>query len=110
MRDYLILYVATLVVLAPLDALWLTVVANSFYAREMGDLLTDNPNMKAAVAFYLLYGAGLVIFAIAPAAEPGGGGWAKAALMGGMFGFFAYMTYDLTNLATLRGFPFSVAR
>ncbi len=32
-------------------------------------------------------------------------GWRKTALTAGLFGFFAYATYDLTNLATLKQWP-----
>lgn len=37
----------------------------------------------------------------APAEVP----WSRAVLAGALFGFFAYATYDLSNLATLRGWP-----
>jgi uncharacterized membrane protein len=56
--------------------------------------------MRAAAAFYLMYPAGVVMFAVAPSAN-----WVHAVLLGAALGVFAYGTYDLTNLATLRRWP-----
>ena len=72
----------------------------------IGALLADQINITAAVVFYLLYVAGIVIFAISPALESGS--WRTALTMGALFGFFAYATYDMTNLATLRDWPVAV--
>ena len=69
--------------------------------------MAERPNLVAALAFYLLYPAGLVSFAVL--AHAGDAGWRSAALAGALFGFFAYATYDLTNLATLKGWPVGVA-
>ena len=62
--------------------------------------MAENPNMTAAVVFYLLYIAGILVFAVRPALA--NGDWRTAALFGALFGFFAYATYDLTNFATLK--------
>jgi uncharacterized membrane protein len=59
--------------------------------------------MTAAVLFYVLYIVGICLFAIAPALR--GNSWPTALFMGAAFGFFAYMTYDLTNMATLKVWP-----
>jgi uncharacterized membrane protein len=88
-------------VMAVLDAVWLSVVANGFYKSQVGKLLLDKPNMSAAVLFYIIYVVGIVLFVINPALEKGS--WQYAAIYGGLFGFIAYATYDLTNLATLKG-------
>jgi uncharacterized membrane protein len=56
-----------------------------------------------AILFYLLFIAGLVYFAVRPALDVGG--WRRALLLGAAFGFLTYMTYDLTNLATLQDWP-----
>ncbi len=90
-------------VMGVLDAIWLSVVANKFYKANIGPLLLEKPNMVAAVVFYVIYVVGVVVFAIAPATD-----WKHAALLGALFGFVAYATYDLTNLATLKGFPLKV--
>ncbi len=85
------------------DALWLSVVANKFYKSQIGQLLLDKPNMAAAVAFYIIYVVGVVVFVLLPALEKDS--WQHALGFGALFGFVAYATYDLTNLATLKGFP-----
>lgn len=89
-------------IMAVIDAVWLSVIANKFYKSQIGSLLLDKPNMSAAVAFYLIYVLGIVMFVLHPALERGS--WMYALLYGALFGFVAYATYDLTNLSTLKGF------
>jgi uncharacterized membrane protein len=96
-------YVLTAAVFFVIDLLWLGVVARDLYARSLGPLLRDDVRWAAAAVFYLLYIVGIFIFAIVPAVGRESPGY--AALMGALFGFFAYATYDLTNLATLEGWP-----
>ena len=80
-------------------------------SREMGqafpELMADNVNMVAAFGFYLLYSIGLFVFVVQPALASGS--WQTAAMMGALFGLVAYGTYDLTNLAVMKGFPLQVA-
>jgi uncharacterized membrane protein len=97
---YAIYYVSTLAVCAAVDFMWLTVMKDRLYAPVMGDMLTATPRLSAAVAFYLLYAVGVTIFVGAPALASGA--WSKATVSGALFGLFCYMTYDLTNQATLR--------
>ncbi len=88
--------------MAAIDAVWLSIVANKFYKSQIGQLLLDKPNMVAAALFYIIYVVGIVAFAVSPALEKGS--WQYALGMGALLGFVAYATYDLTNLATLKGF------
>ena len=88
-----------------LDMLWLGVIAKSFYMQGIGHLMAERPNVAVAVGFYVLYALGIVVFAVAPGEA---GGWSRTLALGAMFGFFAYATYDLTNLATLKNWPISV--
>jgi uncharacterized membrane protein len=104
---YVPAYLAAAVVFLVLDLLWLGVVAGGFYRTALGTLLLEKPNLPAAVAFYALYLAGVVIFAIAPAFRERS--LRKAVVSGGLFGFFCYATYDLTNLATLKGWSVAVS-
>jgi uncharacterized membrane protein len=106
MRDFVIGYLATGVIMAVLDAIWLVVVANRFYKSQIGALLRPRPNFAAAVVFYLIYVAGVVAFVVSPALERQS--WLYALGYGALLGLFAYATYDLTNLATLRGFTLTV--
>ena len=101
MTRIIVAYLATLVAFCAGDFAWLGAVAIGFYRSEVGPLLLATPNWPAAAAFYALYAAGTVFFGVMPALRTGS--WAKALRQGALFGFFAYATYDLTNLATLRG-------
>ena len=96
-------YMAVLAFFALVDTLWLGVVARGFYRAELGSLLAPEVRLDAAVLFYVVYAAGIVVFAVAPALRAES--LVTALAMGGLFGFFAYATYDLTNLATLRDWP-----
>jgi uncharacterized membrane protein len=99
-------YGVTLAIFVVIDIAWLTVMGPRLYRPALGDLLLPQVNLKAAFAFYLLYPAGLVIFAVSPALKSGE--LATAAIMGALFGFFCYATYDLTNQATLRNWTTTV--
>jgi len=100
-------YLLTAVVFFAIDMLWLGVVARAFYRKHLGHLLADQVGWAAALAFYLLYIAGILVFAVFPALARGS--LARAALLGCLLGLVAYAAYDLTNLATLEGFPPLVA-
>ena len=100
-------YVATLLAFTVIDFVWLGFVAHGYYRSQIGHLLAGDVNLPAAAAFYLIYALGLVIFAVQPAVA--GGGVTKALMLGAMFGFFCYATYDLTNLATLKNWTLPVS-
>lgn len=100
-------YGIALIVFLALDALWLGVIARNFYANRMGELLLDQPRWGVAAVFYAVYVVGIVYFAIATGLN--GGGVSTAALNGALFGFFAYLTYNATNLAVLKGYDPVVA-
>lgn len=104
---WLVVYLATLVAFAVVDFVWLGLAAKDFYRAGIGHLMGSGFNIPAAVAFYLIYTAGLLFFAVNPAVEHGD--WQRAIGLGAAFGFFAYATYDLTNLATLKDWPLNVA-
>jgi uncharacterized membrane protein len=106
MGDFLIRFLVAGVIMAVIDAVWLSVVANKFYKSQIGPLLLAKPNLSAAVVFYLIYVAGIVAFVVAPAVEKGS--WQHALGYGALLGLVAYATYDLTNLATLKGFTVKV--
>jgi uncharacterized membrane protein len=102
-------YLAALVPFLVIDLIWLGVVAKGFYRRELGDLIRQPVGKVAALAFYLLYPLGLAIFVIPQALSSVGSGVVQAFTYGALFGMFAYGTYDLTNLATTRGFSTKLA-
>jgi len=98
-----LIYVTTLAIFVVVDFVWLGVIAKSFYGRQIGPLLKQPFSLPAILAFYAVYAAGIVVFAVHPALAAGA--WTHAARDGALLGFFCYATYDLTNLATLRGWP-----
>jgi uncharacterized membrane protein len=100
---YIKLYALTVPVFFILDIFWLGVVAKGFYRSNLANFLSPSVRWGVAILFYLIYLAGILIFAIQPALERDS--LARAVLVGGLFGFFTYATYDLTNLATLRDWP-----
>lgn len=90
-----------------LDLVWLGYVAHNFYRTQLGPLMADTINIPAAMAFYVVFMAGVAVFVIAPAVTAGS--WLQALIHGALFGFVTYATYDLTNLATVRGWPAQLA-
>ena len=99
-------YVLTALVFFAIDLVWLGVVARGLYRRYLGDFLADQPNWTAAIIFYLLFIVGILVFAVMPALERHSA--SHALLYGALFGLFTYATYDLTNLATLQGWPLGI--
>ena len=89
-----------------LDYIWLGFIAKKLYYAEMGKLLLDKPNMGAALAFYLIYVVGVLVFVVNPALAKES--WQYALGIGALFGLVAYATYDLTNLATMKDFPLKI--
>ena len=100
--QHIYLYLLTIPVFFLIDIVWLAWLARDMYQTKIGHLMGP-VNWTAAVLFYLVFIAGILIFAVLPALE--GGTWQKALLWGVLFGFFTYATYDLTNYATLRDWP-----
>lgn len=100
------LYFIALPVFLAIDAVWLTFVAKNFYAKQIGFLFAKNPNLLAALFFYLIFIAGLVFFVITPALDRKM--LTHALFAGAFFGFVTYATYDLTNLATVKDWPLLV--
>jgi uncharacterized membrane protein len=103
MAQYAKIYVAALVGFLAIDMLWLGVLARGFYRRHLGFLFADQVNWWAAFSFYLLFVAGVLVFAVAPALQAGS--LSRALLLGGLLGLLTYGTYDLTNLATVKSWP-----
>jgi len=90
-----------------LDFVWLSTATERFYKPMLGDLLAEQPKLGVAAAFYLLYVVGIVALAVLPGVREGS---VIAALWrGALFGLLAYATYDLTNLSTLRDWPWQIS-
>ncbi len=103
MKRYSVLYLATLIVLVPLDFLFLGIIAKGFFTSQVGDML-GAIRLAPALLFYLLYVVGIMIFA---SGWPGAT-WSSTLLYGALFGFFCYATFELTSLSLLRHWTWPV--
>lgn len=99
-------YSLTLVVFLIVDLLWLGVIARGIYTKYLGDFLSDQVNWTAAIIFYMIFVAGILLFVVHPAVEKNS--FESVLIMGALFGMVTYATYDLTNLATLKGWPLEI--
>ena len=104
---FLKLYAIALPTFLAIDLIWLGLVARSFYQDKLGHLLRADVNWAAAIVFYLLFVLGMVGLVVWPAVERQS--VIRALLLGALIGIVAYSAYDLTNLATMKGFPVLVA-
>lgn len=104
MKRYVILYLATLLVLVPIDFLFLGFVAKDFFNAQVGDMLGDIRPLPA-VLFYLLYVVGVLVFVSGPTTAT----WSSTLLYGALFGLFCYATFELTSLSLLRHWTWPVA-
>ena len=84
-----------------IDVIWLSFATKSFYRPLIGNLLTDKPVMWAAALFYILYVFGMALVVIQPCLDSAS--LFKTVYTGFIFGLVAYGTYNLTNMAVLKG-------
>jgi uncharacterized membrane protein len=98
--SYLKAYVGVLIVFGAIDAAWLTFMGPIIYRPALAEILAPSLRVAPAIAFYLIYPVGVVLFAVTPALRAGT--LASAFVLALLFGAIAYATYDLTNYATLR--------
>lgn len=105
-KKLLICYVLTFAVFFILDMAWLGFIAKDIYKKYLGGFLSEQVNWTAAIIFYLLFVVGVFFFAILPSVEKNS--LTSAIMLGALFGFFTYATYDLTNLATLKNWPLNI--
>jgi uncharacterized membrane protein len=107
MTKYAASFGAIALIMVALDVLWIGVIAKPLYQDGIGHLMAQNPRLSAAALFYAVYALGLLLFVVLPSAEAGN--WHTPLMRGALFGFFAYATYDLTNLATLKDWPIGLS-
>lgn len=105
-KSIIISYILTFLVFLAVDMVWLGLIAKNIYQKYLGSFLSENVNWTSAFIFYIIYVIGIFIFVINPAVK--NDSVINAILLGAIFGFIAYATYDLTNLATLKGWPLQI--
>ena len=103
MKTVLIAYAGTLVSLLIADAIWLGLVARTFYRDQLGELMLPSPNLAIASVFYVFFAMAIVLLAVMPGIKANS--LLTALGYGAVLGLAAYGTYDITNLATLKGWP-----
>lgn len=99
-------YLVVTGIFVAIDAVWLTLIAGTFYKKELGGLLRKKALLGPAALFYALYVAGIVIFALDPALAAQS--IASVVGHGALLGLLMYATYDLTNFSTLKAWPAKV--
>ena len=101
-------YLATAIGFLAIDSVWLGVIAPDLYERSIGHLMADTFRLDGAIAFYVMFIAGILYFAVFPALNAENPRWQAATVKGGLLGALTYATYDLTNFATLKDWPVSL--
>ena len=103
MKRYAVLYLATLIVLVPVDFLFLGTIAKAFFTAQVGDMLGE-VRLAPAILFYLIYVAGILVFVNAS----DGATWQSTLIYGALFGLFCYATFELTSLSLLKHWTWPV--
>ncbi len=107
MTQIIVAFISTALAFAIIDLLWISRVALPYFFSKIEHLIAIN--IPAAVLFYLMYMSGIVYYAVYPALQStSDGAWRQALVAGCFFGFFCYATYDLTNMATLKDWRWSL--
>ena len=107
MAKFFAIYVAIFLIMLVIDMLWLGVIAKPLYQQGIGHLMAAKPNLVAAGLFYVIFPIGLMFFAVIPdGVSPE---WKRVLINAAVFGFFAYATYDLTNLAIMKNWPIGLS-
>ncbi|HRR09361.1 MAG TPA: DUF2177 family protein [Rhodothermales bacterium] len=107
MMKYIYLFIGTFAIFMAIDLLWIGVLMKDFYRDRIGFLMAKDVRWGAAMVFYVLYIAGILYFVVLPVLESRGG-IEVVLLKGALLGLLCYATYDLTNMATLEGWPLSM--
>lgn len=103
LADLIFIFSVAIFFFLVIDLIWLGYVARDHYRKHLKRKLLEHPKWGAAFLFYALFIIGLMYFAIVPAID--NQQFVEGILDGAMYGFFTYVTYQLTNYATLKAWP-----
>ena len=103
MKRFAIVYLSTLVILLPLDFLFLGTIGKSLFEKNVNDMILATPRMAPAILFYLIYLSGIVVFVNGTASN-----WTSNLGYGALFGLFCYATFELTNMTVLKHWEWAV--
>lgn len=101
---FVIVYLSTAAVMLPLDFAFLSTIGKKLFEREVPDMLATSPRLAPAILFYLIYLGGIVALVNGASTDD----WRHNLLHGAVLGVTAYATFELTNLALLRHWTWSV--
>jgi len=104
---YIKLFLASFVTFLLLDAIWLGLIAKTFYAKNLALYLTNNVIWSSALIFYVVFNIGLLVFVVLPSIEKNS--YATLVIYSLLYGLVTFATYDLTNLATIKDWPLIVS-
>jgi uncharacterized membrane protein len=104
MKRFAIIYLSTLVILLPVDLLFLGAVGKKLFADNVGDMTLSTPRLAPAILFYVIYLAGIVVFVNGTTPAD----WTHNVKFGALFGLFCYATFELTNMALLKHWEWAV--
>jgi uncharacterized membrane protein len=96
-------FAMTFIIFLAFDFVWLTKISPGFYKEHIGHLMAEQPDLWAALAFYVIFIAGVTWFAVLPAAV--NYRFRDAFGRGAFFGLVTYATFDLTCQAVLKDWP-----
>jgi uncharacterized membrane protein len=100
------LYALTALVFFAVDMIWLGILAKGFYQQHLGHLMRSDVIWVAALLFYLIFIAGILVFSVLPGLEAQS--LTHSLMLGAFLGLVTYATFDLTCLALLKDFPIVV--
>ena len=107
MLPYILSYISWILTLLILDGIMIWFVILPTFKKYIPSYLNTDMNFPAAIAFYLLYILVLLLLVIIPWVEM------KSSLIhilqkSALFGFGAYMTYELTSMSVMKGWSWNM--
>ena len=103
MRNVLIQFAVAFSAFMIIDLAWLGIVARNFYKDQLGPLMAQDTIWASAIAFYILFVIGILYFSVNPGLNSGS--FKQTLRNAALYGFFTYMTYELTNYAVIEKWP-----
>jgi uncharacterized membrane protein len=97
---FIVAYICAAIVFGVVDAIWLRWAGPNLYRPVIGEIMAKDFDKSAAIAFYLIYIAGMIWFAVRPGLHAGS--VSTALLNGVLLGALCYATFDLTSQAVFK--------
>ena len=105
-KSFATLFAKTFGIFIAFDFIWLTKISPGLYKEHIGHLMAETPDLGAALAFYVIFIAGVTWFAVLPSSV--NYRFREAFGRGAFFGLVTYATFDLTCQAVLKDWPLTI--